>query len=263
MRLCIGSFCKVQGMKTSTPKQFARRFASRVFPDRWKKWIKADLFGVPDTEKSLRRMRQLGFDPHSVVDVGAYVGEWTWVCKQVFPAARVLMVEPQISKLPKLRAVASKLTNVEVTTALLGAREKESVQFYENETASSVLKEVDKPEGRGSSLPMTTLDVIVTAVGFDKPDFIKIDVQGYELEVLKGGQQALHSAEAVLMEVNLLEIHDGVPLFHEAMRFMADSGFRLYDICTFFRRPYDGALWQVDAIFVRSSSRLVASRRWA
>ena len=65
------------------------------------------------------------------------------------------------------------------------------------------------------------------------------------------------------MEVNLLGILDGAPLFHEATQFMSERGFQVYDICTFFRRPHDGALWQVDVIFVRSSSLLVASKRWA
>jgi hypothetical protein len=65
------------------------------------------------------------------------------------------------------------------------------------------------------------------------------------------------------MEVNLIGIHEGAPLFHEVVAFMAEQGFRVYDIISFFRRPYDGALWQVDVVFVKSTSSLVASRRWS
>lgn len=113
------------------------------------------------------------------------------------------------------------------------------------------------------SVPMTTLDKLTANTVFARPNFIKLDVQGYELEVLRGGERALASAEAVLMEVNLLGILDGVPLFHQATQFMSERGFQVYDICTLFRRPYDGALWQLDVIFVRSSSPMVASKRWA
>ena len=221
------------------------------------------MFEVPDTEHSLRRMKRIGFDPHRIIDVGAYIGDWTRTCKQVFPEARVLMVEPQASKLPKLNSVASELKSVEVRAVLLGAKEEQNVRFYEAETASSVLRESEKAGASSSSMQMTTLDLIVDGGSFDKPDFIKLDVQGYELEVLKGGRRALLAAEAVLMEVNLLGIYDGVPLFDEAVQFMAERGFRVYDICTFFRRPYDEALWQVDVIFVRNSSKLIASKRWA
>jgi hypothetical protein len=65
------------------------------------------------------------------------------------------------------------------------------------------------------------------------------------------------------MEVNLIGILEDAPLFHEADQFMSDRGFQVCDICAFFRRPYDGTLWQVDVIFVRSSSPLVACKRWA
>jgi len=65
-----------------------------------------------------------------------------------------------------------------------------------------------------------------------------------------------------LLEVNLLEIYEGAPLLHEALCFMAAEGFRAYDVCTLYRRPLDHALWQMDMIFVRSDSSLVAFKRY-
>src|SRR5229473_6729914 len=114
-----------------TPAKFIRRTVSRLFSEKWKKRIKVGLFQVPDTEHSLRRMKRTGFDPHHVIDVGAYVGDWTRTCKEVFPQARVLMIEPQVSKLPELNSVASELKNVEVRAVLLGAKEEQHVRFYE------------------------------------------------------------------------------------------------------------------------------------
>jgi len=73
----------------------------------------------------------------------------------------------------------------------------------------------------------------------------------------------LAGAEAVLMEVNLIGIYGDAPLLDETVAFMATRGFRVYDICSFMRRPYDGALWQIDAVFVRRTSPLLASKRWA
>lgn len=110
---------------------------------------------------------------------------------------------------------------------------------------------------------MTTLDALVKNSIFACPDLIKLDVQGYEIEVLKGGIETLASGTGVLMEVNLIDINKGAPLFHDAVAFMADRGFRVYDICSFGCRPYDRALWQVDVIFVNSSSPLVSSKRWS
>ena len=239
------------------------RSISAIVADKWKRHLKTALFEAPDTEASLRRMQRLGFNPAVVIDVGAYIGEWTRGFKRIFPNARILMVEPQPGHLDRLRAVAAAFNGVELAPVLCGAQERGSVPFHMCESASSVLMESARPTVVSTiSVPMTTLDKFTANTVFARPDFIKLDVQGYELEVLRGAEPALASAEAVLMEVNLLGILDGAPLFHEATRFMSERGFQVYDIGTFFRRPHDGALWQVDVIFVRSSSALVASKRW-
>ena len=71
------------------------------------------------------------------------------------------------------------------------------------------------------------------------------------------GMRTLESAQVVLMEMNLPGLHEGLPLFHESDGYMGKHGFQVYD------RPYDGALSQADAIFVRSSSTLIFSARWS
>lgn len=244
-------------------RQTMRRISALV-PDQWKRQLRTALLEAPDAEVSLRRMQRLGFNPAVAIDVGAYVGEWTRGFKRIFPSARILMVEPQPGHLDRLRTVAAALDGVELAPVLLGAQERDSVPFHLCESASSVLIESARPTVVSTiSVAVTTLDKFTANTVFAQPDFIKLDVQGYELEVLRGGELALASAEAVFMEVNLLGVLDGVPLFHEATQFMSERGFQVYDICTFFRRPYDGALWQLDVIFVRSSSPLVASMRWA
>lgn len=239
-----------------------KRIISPLFPEKWKRYIKRELFQVPETESSLRRMKRLGFNPAVAIDVGAYVGEWTRSFKGIFPDAQMLMIEPQASKMAQLSRVKSELRNVEVRVALLGATVGASVGFCESETASSVLMEAENRRPPTTYMPMTILDAITENGPFARPDFIKLDVQGYEIEVLRGGTRTLESVEAVLLEVNLLRLHEGAPLFHESAEYLGKQGFQVYDICGFMRRPYDGALWQADVIFVRHSSPLLASKRW-
>jgi hypothetical protein len=115
----------------------ARRVISPLLPEKWKRYIKAELLQVPETESSLRRMKRLGFNPAVAIDVGAYVGEWTRSFKQIFSDSRVLMIEPQASKIAILAKVTAELRNVELRLALLGA-ERGKRRFRESETASSV-----------------------------------------------------------------------------------------------------------------------------
>jgi hypothetical protein len=85
---------------------------------------------------------------------------------------------------------------------------------------------------------------------------MKLDVQGYELEVLKGGDKILPNTEAVILEVSLLDIHKNVPLLRDVVNFMYDYGFVAYDICSVSaRRPLDRALWQTDLLFVKENSK--------
>src|SRR5438477_8868503 len=84
------------------------------FPEKWKRFIKGEVFHVPDTESSLRQMKRRGFNPAVVLDIGAYVGDWTRSFKRIFPDAKVLMIEAQASKANALSRVKSELLNVEL-----------------------------------------------------------------------------------------------------------------------------------------------------
>jgi FkbM family methyltransferase len=243
---------------------------------RWKRWIRKTSSLVPvhlkdslkaalsllSMESSLTRMKRNGFEPHVVIDVGAYSGDWTRLCKELFPSAAVLLVEPLQAKTKDLEHLAAGFSGVRYERTLLGSSERSEVPFYEKETASSVLHEVHRDDQPSSYLPMTTLDNLVHGSDFASPNLMKLDVQGYELDVLRGAEHAIETVEAIVTEVNLIAIHQGAALAHELVGYMADRDFVLYDIATFYRRPYDDALWQIDADFVRTSSGLVTSTRW-
>ena len=218
--------------------------------------------GTPDMQASLERLAENGFCPNIIIDVGAYHGEWTKQCKSIYPEAAILMVEPQAAKQAGLRKMAAHYAAVTVSESLLGAVPQDAVHFYENESVSSMLPESAKPQQPAVNHRMTTLAAITEGSPFARPDFIKLDVQGYELEILRGGEELVRAAEVLLLEVSLIEVNQGAPLLHEVVAYMQQRGFVLYDICTLIRRPLDRALWQIDALFVRTTSTLIRSKQW-
>jgi FkbM family methyltransferase len=219
--------------------------------------------GALDTDACLAAMKGRGFHPKVAIDVGASCGEWTLSLRQLYPRTRVLMVEPQSALKARLEALAHVHVGVEFAPVLLGSAPAKGVTFYQDETGSSVLRDPGNGGAQPVSMEMTALDAVTRGTHFEHPDFLKLDVQGYELEVLKGAGRTLASVEAVMMEVNLIAVYQGAPLVDEVIAYMAARGFRVYDVCTFFRRPLDNALWQMDMIFVRATSTLMASTRWA
>jgi len=235
----------------------------RCFKEAVKRKI-AERFELPSMERSLENMRRLGFRPTRVVDIGAYKGEWSVMAKGIFPEAAFLMLEAQESQRETLEQVKNPNgASLNYQIALLGPENREGVSFYHHDnapTGASVLVAQAGAPGRLVKRKMETLDTILAREGFLRPQLIKIDVQGYELEVFKGATETLAAVEAVVMEVSLLELYKGNPLLHEVIAFMHERGFQCYDIPTLMRRPSDGTLWQVDMIFAKAGSPLVKDK---
>lgn len=218
---------------------------------------------LPEIPVALARLRDQRFSPRLVIDVGAHRGDFSRLALDLWPDARVICAEPLPEMMPSLALLASKYPGrVELVPRLLGASASEAVPFYVADTGSSVLAEHHCVHPV-ITCPMTTLDSVVEMLGRQQaPDLIKLDVQGYELEVLKGGLQSLTKAGAVLMEVNLIDIHREVPLVSDVVAWMRERAFVAFDVCGMTRRPLDAALWQIDIIFVPEGSRLRLDRRW-
>lgn len=212
---------------------------------------------LPDLRTSLESLRGRGYQAAVAVDVGAYEGEWTNGFLSVFPTAKVVMIEPQRSKRAVLDSVIRQRgESVSIESTLLGAESGREVSFAEMETGSSVFHE--RSRYNRLFVPMVTqrLDDVLARAGGPPVDFLKLDVQGYELEVLKGAPETLRQTAFVLLEASLLRVNEGCPLLSDVVGFMSDAGFQLYDICGQ-SRMRDGVLWQMDLLFVRKDSAWV------
>ena len=94
------------------------------------------------------------------------------------------------------------------------------------------------------------LDSLVEQRGWPLPDFIKLDTQGSELDILRGAPLCLDHVRGLQIECNLQQYNEGAPLFADVLEFMNLNGFRLYDLAQFHFNQ-QSELLQVDAIFVR------------
>ncbi|XFA73825.1 FkbM family methyltransferase [Thermosynechococcaceae cyanobacterium Okahandja] len=79
----------------------------------------------------------------------------------------------------------------------------------------------------------TTLDAFAKAESIEGIDVLKVDVQGADLDVLRGGQEIIHrSTLAVVVEVEFSEIYQGQPLFSDIDQYLRQQGFVLFDLST-------------------------------
>lgn len=236
------------------------KLIKKLLPFKYKRSVKEKL-GVPSLHWSLQNLKRKNFYPATVLDIGAYEGLWTLDLLEVFPKARVLMVEAQKNKEPFLKSLKEKYQHIDYAISLLSSEDGTIKFFEENETASHVVTRVD-PAIQYYQLQTQSLDKLLEVKQFPFPDLLKLDVQGHEMEVLKGAENSLKHATICLLEISLINLGDDVPLLAEMIAFMDDKGFQAYDISQFIRRPFDKALYQVDMFFVKKDSFLVADKTW-
>src|SRR5688500_4523722 len=127
---------------------------------------------------SLQRLSSNGFKPEHIFDVGAYRGDFTKMCVDVWPATRVTAFEVLDRRVEELRRLRASGVPVDVFACLLGAENRDAVPFHEMETASSVLREHVHQLAATKQYPMRTVDVMVQQHRTGWPDLLKLDVQG-------------------------------------------------------------------------------------
>ncbi len=92
---------------------------------------------------------------------------------------------------------------------------------------------------------------------------IKIDLEGYELPVLHGGERLLREVEVIVSEVDFYDFDNaGRTVFGDLFAFLRERGFTFYDAAMLLARPRDGRLALGDVVFVRNDSELLQDVRW-
>jgi FkbM family methyltransferase len=227
----------------STTGSIGRRLLGLLGRNQW----------IAPEEAAYLRLARKGYRPSAIIDVGAYQGEWTRLAARVFPDSIILMVEAQVGKRRFLERVCKDLPNASYRSALLGSKAGEEVTFFEMETGSSFFPERSNISRVERRLVTESLDVV--AAHLAGPVFLKVDVQGTELQVLAAAEETLRKCELVQLEVALLPYNEGAPSMLEVLTYMEQRNFVPLDVCGF-SRPNGIDLVQIDVLFARRDSRL-------
>jgi FkbM family methyltransferase len=215
----------------------------------------------------LKDVKARGFSPRGIIDVGAHNGNWALLAYEVFPDAAIMMIEPLREMEKRLRAVQRRIPRCHYHAVGAGGIDAELEQTVVTTElyGSTFLKSSAGPPSHAHERRKTSIRTIdgltATTPGFS-PDFVKFNVQGYELEALKGGESLFGLKELFVLETSLFHFWDQQPLTRECITFMHDRGYELCDVTDYLRRPSDGALGQVNLAFVRANGVFRRSSAW-
>ena len=203
-------------------------------------------------------IKNLGFNPVHIVDVGAHRGTWTRNALQFFPDAHYSLFEPQaylsasftdLLRNPKIKFYAKGVGPCSGMMDLTPSDRDDSFSFSFNaeEAKAFGVQQV--------KAPVVTLDEFLPSMGLPQPDLIKIDAEGWDLEVLKGAEKTISKAEVVLMEAAIMN-----KVFRntiaDVVRAMDSRGFIVFDITDLNRTQKHNSLWLVELVFVKSKGVL-------
>jgi FkbM family methyltransferase len=207
--------------------------------------------------ESYELLKKNGFHPATVIDVG--VANGTPELYKVFPEAYFLLIEPLVEFENKMKSI---LETVQGSYELVAAGSKNMTitlnVHNEHLDGSSILKEEmgSIADGTQRTVPMLKVEDIVKKKNVHAPILLKVDVQGAELEVLKGCVNLLSDIEVIVLEVSLFNFMKESPDFYDVVEHMKNIGYVAYDILFGWNRPLDNALGQVDIVFVKENGFL-------
>ncbi|MFZ9956816.1 MAG: FkbM family methyltransferase [Flavobacteriales bacterium] len=203
----------------------------------------------------------------NILDIGAHKGVWSANSKNYFPNAKCSLFDPLKEMAPFLKQHCLKYPSDQYFSVGLGSvkESKEITKYLDLEGSSFLAKDVPAAISQGKeTLEITTINHLIDEGKIVVPDLVKIDVQGLELEVLKGANKILGKTDVFIIECNFFEfdLHPGMPEIYEVIKFMHDHNYVLYDFAGFLRRASGSDLGQCDAVFVKRDSVLRENKQW-
>jgi FkbM family methyltransferase len=204
------------------------------------------------------------FSFETVIDVGANTGQFAIILNRYSFTGKIYSVEPSSEAYNKLLLNSRKSTNWHILPRCALGKEEgiATLNISKNSYSSSLLQILPKhtsaaPDSqfiKAESVPIHTLDAIFNNSDFlSRSCFLKIDVQGFEEEVLAGGIELMKRIGGVKIELSLSNLYEGQSSFKQLIGLIEDYGFTIWNIEPGFQNFHSGETYQFDAIMIHNS----------
>ena len=220
-------------------------------------WLRALHLGVAASTEHKSVLNNL--DCQFVIDIGANRGQFALVAQHCFPTAEIVSFEPLDKPAWLFRRVFSKDNRVMLHVAAIGPKSEQCAMHVSARDDSSSLLPISSLQeeifpGTGEietlDVRVAPLDAFVDKNNILAPAMLKLDVQGFELDALRGCESLLSRFEWVYCECSFVELYSGQKLAADVIDWLSSKGFRIKGM---YNPAYDraGQAIQADFLFQR------------
>lgn len=217
-------------------------------------------YGVAASVEHERALSGLGC--RTVVDIGAHTGQFTLLARSCFPEARIIAFEPLPGPARRFARVHEKNSGVTLYNVAVGPERGQAGMHVSRRDDSSSLLPIGQEQervfpGTGQvatlSVSVAPLADLLSADEIEAPALLKLDVQGYELEVLKGCENLLQSFRFVYVECSFVELYCGQALASDVIDWLLVRGYTVSGIHNLIC-DREGRQVQADFLFERTEA---------
>lgn len=197
-----------------------------------------------------------GIKCRTVLDIGAHCGQFSLVATYIWPDAKIIAFEPLSKPARTFLKVFQESKKVKLHQVAVGEKRDIAHMHVAKQNDSSSLLPISKLqveifpntyEEYSLRVDVFPLDDVIEDKNLERPVLLKIDVQGYELQTLRGAEKLLEMVDYVYVECSFVELYAGQALASDVIEYLQQKGFRLKGIYNVVY--YRGTAVQGDFLF--------------
>lgn len=193
------------------------------------------------------------------IDIGAFIGEYVDYAHRLYPEAKIYAFEPLKEAYHTLEDKKKHMNNLKIFNLALGETKMKSVIYRSSYPPSSSLLSMGSIHKQ--NFPHTAklskdyvivnrLDDVLQEESLKQNIFIKIDTQGYEEKVIKGGKETIKKTSIIQTEVSFVPLYKKQALFDDIYKILTQLGFIFFGIRNQIISPLDGHPLQAHVYFI-------------